>query len=77
MNSLHDLGPDFETTILTATGSSRMDVVEVIQELWSGYGKILRIELDKRSSIIAKHDLLLLLLHIVIVLRLLFFLDQV
>ena len=55
MNSLHDLGTDFETCILTATGSSKIEVVEVIQELWSGYGKILRIELDGDTTIIAKH----------------------
>ena len=55
MNSLHDLGTDFETCILTATGSSKMEVVEVIQELWSGYGKILRIKLDGDTTIIAKH----------------------
>lgn len=51
----HQLGPFFETAILSATGTSRMEVIEVIQELWSGYGKILRIELDGETTVIAKH----------------------
>lgn len=32
-----------------------METVEVIQELWSGYGQILRIRLDNSSTVIAKH----------------------
>lgn len=50
-----NLGPEFESAILSATGSSRMEIVEVIQELWSRYGRILRIELDAGSTVIAKH----------------------
>ncbi|MEP4078546.1 oxidoreductase family protein [Haloferula sp.] len=43
------------SAILTATDSSHLEVVEVIQDLWSGYGQILRIELDGASTVIAKH----------------------
>jgi len=40
------IGTTFESAILSATESSRMEVIEIIQELWSGYGKILRIKLE-------------------------------
>ncbi|MGB6222238.1 phosphotransferase [Haloferula sp.] len=53
----YPLGQRFESAILTACGSSGLEVVEIIQELWSGYGKILRIRLSggSRISAIAKH----------------------
>ncbi len=52
-----DLNPHFQASILSATGASAMEVVEVIQELWSGYGQILRIRLEgtSPSTVIAKH----------------------
>lgn len=55
MNS--DLNPRFKATICSATGSSEAEVHEVIQELWSGYGQILRIHLEgtSPSSVIAKY----------------------
>jgi len=40
------IGTTFESAILSATESTRMEVIEIIQELWSGYGKILRIKLE-------------------------------
>jgi len=47
----------FKSIILQSTGASSFIVKEVIQELWSGYGKIMRIELENASvrSIVAKH----------------------
>ena len=52
-----DLNPAFKTSICSATGASAIEVTEVIQELWSGYGQILRINLEggSPSSVIAKH----------------------
>lgn len=38
--------------ILKATHSSKINKVELIQNLWSGYGKLCRIELDKRNIIL-------------------------
>ena len=42
--------------ILEVTGCLSIDRVEVIQELWSGYGEILRVHLSggKSSSVIVK-----------------------
>ncbi len=53
----HQLGPHFESIVLAATGASRMEVAEVIQNLWSGYGKILRLELDGGTcpTVVVKH----------------------
>ena len=53
----HALGEQFEATILEATGASSLTVVEMIQELWSGYGKILRLSLDggNRETVVIKH----------------------
>jgi hypothetical protein len=31
------------------------EVVEVVQELWSGYGQILRLRLDGDSQVVVKH----------------------
>lgn len=51
------LGKKFESLILEATGASAMRVESVLQELWSGYGQILRIALDgsSRKTVVIKH----------------------
>ena len=51
---------DFEPLILATTGTTSLRVTETIQELWSGYGKILRISLDdsERKSVVVKHVVL-------------------
>jgi len=56
-NPLTHLGEKFESVILNTTGASAMRVESVIQELWSGYGQILRIALTNgdREHIVAKH----------------------
>ncbi|MEM9919911.1 MAG: phosphotransferase [Bacteroidota bacterium] len=43
--------------ILQSTGASAMVEKEIIQELWSGYGKIVRVELENASSksVVVKH----------------------
>ena len=55
----HELSPHFEQVVLSATGASGMRVEEVIQELWSGYGAIVRIRLEGKdggpSTVVAKH----------------------
>ena len=53
----HDLSPTFQAAICEATSADSMKVVELIQELWSGYGQIVRIGLDGGSggTVIAKH----------------------
>ncbi len=47
----------FKSTILQRTGASSLFEKEVIQELWSGYGKIIRVELENASveSVVVKH----------------------
>jgi hypothetical protein len=52
-----DLNPHFQASILSTTGASGMEVTEIIQNLWSGYGQILRIKLEgtSPSTVIAKH----------------------
>ncbi|SDW91673.1 Ecdysteroid kinase [Lutibacter oricola] len=47
----------FKSIILKATGASSLFEKEVIQELWSGYGKIIRIGLENANlnSVIVKH----------------------
>ena len=47
----------FRSIILKSTGASSLVVKEVIQELWSGYGKIMRIALENASvpSVVVKH----------------------
>lgn len=47
----------FKSIILQKTGASSFLEKEMIQELWSGYGKIMRIELQNASveSIVVKH----------------------
>lgn len=51
------LSPHFQASICDATQASAMEVTELIQELWSGYGQILRINLTDTSpsTVIAKH----------------------
>ncbi len=51
------LNPRFQAAVISATGASGMEVAESIQELWSGYGEILRIRLETSSvsSVVAKH----------------------
>ncbi|MEO1435776.1 MAG: phosphotransferase [Bacteroidota bacterium] len=47
----------FQNTILQATGASGLSIQETIQQLWSGYGKILRIGLQDAAmnSVVVKH----------------------
>ncbi|MFS4483651.1 oxidoreductase family protein [Hyunsoonleella sp. 2307UL5-6] len=47
----------FKSLILQNTGASSLKQKEVIQELWSGYGKIIRIALEnsKLESVVVKH----------------------
>ncbi|MDB4652988.1 aminoglycoside phosphotransferase family protein [Akkermansiaceae bacterium] len=49
------LNLQFQETILKKTGASSFEVEDVLQELWSGYGHILRIRLNKNSTVIVKH----------------------
>ena len=51
-----DLHPRFQAAIFSATGASALKVTKVIQQLWSGYGQILRIQLEggSETSVIAK-----------------------
>ena len=46
----------FKSIILNKTGATRISSIETIQDLWSGYGKIMRIGLEnaKDKSIVAK-----------------------
>lgn len=44
------LPKEFEAVVLSATGASKIIVDSVIQELWSGYGQILRLRLEGASS---------------------------
>ena len=48
---------NFQQIIKQATGASDITLVEVIQELWSGYGAILRYELSgaERRWVVVKH----------------------
>jgi len=47
----------FRSIILQSTGASSLFEKEMIQELWSGYGKIMRIGLENASvdSVVVKH----------------------
>ena len=47
----------FRSVILKTTGASSLFDKEVIQELWSGYGKIIRVGLENASvdSVVIKH----------------------
>jgi Ecdysteroid kinase-like family len=48
---------NFQEIICKATGASELFEIEVIQSLWSGYGKIIRYELkeSERKSVVVKH----------------------
>lgn len=47
----------FKSVILQNTGASSLKEKEIIQELWSGYGKIIRITLENSTfeSVVVKH----------------------
>ncbi len=47
----------FKTVILRSTGASEIVSMETIQELWSGYGKIMRVNLNNApiKSVVVKH----------------------
>ncbi len=47
----------FKSVILQSTGASSLFEKEIIQELWSGYGKIIRIALENAplESVVVKH----------------------
>ena len=47
----------FRSIILQSTGASSLQEKEVIQELWSGYGKIIRMDLENAAvgSVVVKH----------------------
>lgn len=47
----------FKSLILSATGASSIVSMDVIQELWSGYGKIIRVGLQNAmlNSVVVKH----------------------
>lgn len=53
------LGETFESVILEATHASALRIDAVIQELWSGYGQILRVALSgdrcDRPTVVVKH----------------------
>jgi hypothetical protein len=53
----HDLSAHFESIILSSTGASGMQVTEVLQSLWSGYGSILRVGLEGSEipTVVVKH----------------------
>jgi hypothetical protein len=52
----HPLGEKFESLLLDATGAGAIVSSEVIQELWSGYGQIIRLELSEstRETVVVK-----------------------
>ena len=47
----------FKSIILQNTGASSLVEKEIIQELWSGYGKIIRVGLENTTleSVVVKH----------------------
>ncbi|GGD18164.1 oxidoreductase family protein [Hyunsoonleella pacifica] len=47
----------FKSAILKKTGASSLFEKEIIQELWSGYGKIIRVSLENATleSVVVKH----------------------
>ncbi len=53
----HRLGSHFESVVLAATGAFRVLDAELIQNLWSGYGKILRLKLEggRCPTVVVKH----------------------
>jgi len=54
---MDSLQPHFTSFILEKTGATSLKVQETIQELWSGYGKILRIKLEDAAvkTIVVKY----------------------
>ncbi len=48
---------DFPDIIKQATGATQIELIEVIQKLWSGYGAIMRYRLTgaDRSTVVVKH----------------------
>lgn len=57
---MKDLEAPFKKAILEITGGSGIAAVTTVQELWSGYGRLLRIALDSAPmrSVVAKQILL-------------------
>lgn len=55
--SLRPMNENFRSIILQKTGASSLFEKETIQELWSGYGKILRVGLEDTTveSVVVKH----------------------
>ena len=53
----HNLNKAFEALILSSTGASGLEVTELLQNLWSGYGSILRVRLKDcaSSTVVVKH----------------------
>lgn len=53
----HSFGSHFESVVITATGASRVVDSELVQNLWSGYGKILRLSLEGGAdpTVVVKH----------------------
>ena len=51
------MNEDLKHVILKATGAKAINDQQLIQELWSGYGKILRVTLkgDSSESVVVKH----------------------
>jgi hypothetical protein len=51
------MNSNFQKIILSSTGAQSFHEIEVIQSLWSGYGKIVRLALQgaDRSQIVVKH----------------------
>ncbi|MEL6253232.1 MAG: oxidoreductase family protein [Bacteroidota bacterium] len=51
------MSEDFKSIILQSTGASALYEKEMIQQLWSGYGKILRMGLEDAAveSVVVKH----------------------
>lgn len=43
------MNQDFQSLILERTGATALELQEEIQELWSGYGKIIRVALENAS----------------------------
>lgn len=51
------MNPEFRSFLLQTTNSKNCEEVEIIQSLWSGYGKIARYKLQegKRETVVVKH----------------------
>ena len=55
--SLRSMNEYFKSVILQATGASAISKKTMIQELWSGYGALMRVELEGANvgSVVAKY----------------------